>query len=459
MACAQTFTTLVTFDGTDGANPGAALVQALDGNLYGTTESGGLSGSLCSVGCGTVFRMTPGGTLTTLYDFCSQSNCADGFEPFFGPLIQGTDGNLYGTTVGGGAYDNGTIFKISLGGTLTTLHSFGFSDGASPYSSLIQASDGNFYGTTFGGGAQFYGTVFKMTPGGTLTTLYSFCAQSGCADGAEPEGALLQANDGNFYGATFSGGTGACSGGCGTVFKITPTGTLTTLHSFAGALTDGQGPIGGLVGPSAGILYGTTYFGGANSAGTIFKITTSGAETVFHNFDGTDGGNPYASLIQASDGSFYGTTQNGGTSGLGTIFAITPAGRLTTLYSFCSQSGCADGGVTRAGLVQDTSGKLYGASTFFGNASGDGTTFSLSVGLRPFVEAVPTSGRVGAAVKILGTNLTGATSVTFNGTAATFTVVSHSLITTTVPAGATTGSVLVTTPGNTLKSNVPFRIP
>lgn len=456
---AQTFTTLVTFDGTNGANPGAALVQATDGNLYGTTESGGLTGSLCSSGCGTVFRVTPGGALTTLYDFCSQSNCTDGFEPLFASLLQATDGNLYGTTVGGGTYDDGTVFKITPHGTLTTLHSFDFTDGFLPYAGLVQATDGNFYGTTFGGGSYFYGTVFKITPTGTLSTLYSFCSQSGCADGAYPEGALVQGADGSFYGTTFKGGTGAsCNGGCGTVFKITPTGAFTTLHSFAGAPTDGEGPSAGLAQGSSGNLYGTTYFGGANSSGIIFKMTPTGTETILQNLDGTDGANPYAPLIQASDGNLYGTTQNGGTNGLGTVFAITPSGSLTTLYSFCPESGCADGGATRAGLAQDTSGKLYGASTFFGNASGDGTIFSLSVGLGPFVETQPTSGRVGTAVKILGTNLTGATSVTFNGTAAVFTVVSGSLIKTTVPTGATTGKVQVVTPSRTLSSNVPFRV-
>jgi uncharacterized repeat protein (TIGR03803 family) len=459
-AQAQTLTTLHSFDGTDGASPYAALVQATDGNLYGTTLYGGPNScSYPGIGtifsCGTVFKITPSGTLATLYSFCSQSGCTDGQFPDAG-LIQATDGNFYGTTQLGGANGAGTVFKITPSGTLTTLHSFcsqSCTDGGAPYAGLVQGTDGNFYGTTFGGIAN--GTVFKITPSGTLTTIYTFCF--GCT-GANPYAGLVQATDGNFYGTTFFGG----ANGVGTVFEITPSGTLTTLYSFCpqSGCTDGANPYAALVQAANGDLYGTTEYG--NSSGTVFEITPSGTLTSLQAFNGPNGASPYAGLVQATDGNFYGTTEQGGANsctlgsqdvGCGTIFKITPGGVLTTLHSFDG----TDGEYPYAGLVQATDGNFYG-TTSGGGANGDGTVFSLSVGLGPFVETQPTSGNVGATVEILGTNLTGATGVSFNGTAATFTVVSASLITTTVPAGATTGYVKVATPSGTLTSNVAFRV-
>jgi len=190
------------------------------------------------------------------------------------------------------------------------------------------------------------------------------------------------------------------------------------------------------------------------SCGTIFKITPSGKLTSLHSFDGTDGANLQAALVQGTDGNFYGTTYGGGEFGDGTIFQITPSGTLTSLYSFSSDNGYN----SRSALVQDTNGEFYG-TTWYGGIDGDGTYLILSVGLGPFVGTLPTSGNVGTAVKILGTNLTGATTVTFNGTVAAFTVVSSSEITTTVPAAATSGTVKVTTPSGTLSSDVPFRVP
>jgi uncharacterized repeat protein (TIGR03803 family) len=392
---AQTLTTLFSFDGTDGQAPLAGLVQATNGDFYGTTFAGG-SGSdfFCLFpNCGTVFKITPSGTLTTLYSFCSQGNCTDGYQPIAG-LVQAASGDFYGTTID-------TFFKITPSGTLTTLYTFcsqsNCTDGTAPVS-LIQAANGDFYGTTYNYGANGnYGTVFKITPSGTLTTLYSFCSQSGCTDGEYPSG-LVQATNGDFYGITQLGGANSA----GTVFQITPTGALTTLHSFCSqsGCTDGNYPEGALVQGTDGSLYGTTSNGGPSREGTIFKITPGGALTTLHSFDGADGANPGAGLIQATNGEFYGTTVNGG----------------------------------------------------------DGTVFSLSVGLGPFVETQTTVGKVGAAVKILGTDLTGATSVSFNGTAAVFTVVSPSLIKTTVPAGATTGKVEVVIPSGTLSSNVPYRV-
>jgi uncharacterized repeat protein (TIGR03803 family) len=455
---AQTFKTLHSFDGTDGSYSQAGLVQATNGNLYGTTNVTPKKGSGANrygtvfQKYGTVFKISTSGALTTLHGF----GFTDGSLPYAG-LVQATDGNFYGTASGGGAHRTGTVFKITPSGTLTTLHSFcsksGCTDGESPHAGLVQATDGNFYGTTSSGGANGAGTVFKISPSGTLTTLHSFCSQSGCTDGSMPQAGLVQATNGNFYGTTSSGG----ANGFGTVFKISPSGTLTTLYTFcSGGCTDGLSPYAGLVQATDGNFYGTTSSSGARGYyGTVFKITPSGALTTLYTFDyGTDGASPFAGLVQATDGNFYGTTSLGGANVYyGTVFKITPSGALTTLYSFAG----TDGASPFAGLVQATNGNFYG-TTSSGGANGDGTVFSLSVGLGRFVETLPTSGKVGAAVKILGTNLTGATGVSFNGTAATFKVVSSSEITTTVPAGATSGFVKVMTPTKTLKSNVAFRV-
>jgi uncharacterized repeat protein (TIGR03803 family) len=454
-AQSQTFASLHSFDGTDGANPYGELVQATDGNFYGTTAEGGANGQ------GTVFKITPNGTLTTLYNFCSKSNCTDGALPYSG-LVQATNGNFYGTTIEGGASGSGTVFRITQSGTLTTLHSFcsesGCTDGGNPYAALVQATDGNFYGTTFVDGANNAGTVFRITPSGALTTIYTFCSQS-CADGGNTYAGLIQAANGDFYGTTIDGGTF----GFGTLFKITPSGTLTALYSFCSVepgCTDGAMPYGALVQGADGNFYGTTALngGGANGPdGTVFKMTPSGTLTTLHSFcsqsDCTDGASPYAGLVQATNGNFFGTTFGGGANGIGTAFEITPSGVLTTLHSFDS----TDGAGPFEDLAQGTDGSLYGA-TVAGGTNNDGTIFSVAVGLGPFVETQTSSGKVGSAVKILGTNLTESSAVMFNGTAALFKVASSSLINAIVPAGATTGFVTVMTSSGTLKSNKKFSV-
>ena len=451
------FTTLFNFDGSNGDGPLGTLVQGTDGNFYGTASGG-------AIGNGTVFKITPSGELTTLHQF----DGTDGNQP--GGLVLATDGNFYGTAAGGTSnactFGCGAIFKITPGGALTTLHNFDGSDGAYPQT-LIQATDGNFYGTTDEGGAvnfcfQGCGTVFRMSPSGAVTTLYNFCSENGCVDGSNPEGALVQGTDGNLYGPTFFGGaSNACPTlGCGTVFKITPAGVLTTLVSFN--LTNGASAAAGLVQGRDGNFYGTTEGGGADDicqtfvCGTVFKITQRGAVTTLHTFTypGTsDGLQPSAALVLATDGSFYGTTAEGGANGDGTVFRITPDGSFTLLHSFDG----TDGSSVFDGLFQGTDGSFY-APTFLGGANGDGTVFSLSVGLGPFVETVPTSGKVGTPLTILGTELTAATSVRLGGKEAAFTVVSASEITATVPPDARTGFVTVHTPSGTLKSNMKIRV-
>ena len=367
---AQTLTTLYSFSGPPaGAGPDGSLIQAKDGNFYGTTGGGGPN---CGVdGCGTAFKITPDGTLTTLYNFCSLPNCADGFFPFAG-LIQASDDNFYGTASAGGASGMGTVFQITASGTLTTLHSFDGSDGSAPFGALVQGRDGNFYGTTNAGGAGGGGTVFKMTPTGVLTTLYNFCFQDSCDHGSSPEAGLVQGRDGNFYGTTEFGGPFRPP--VGTVFKITPSGTLTTLQDF----TNGNGayPEAGLVQATDGNFYGTTRQGGPNGEGTVFKITSSGTLTTLYSFAGypSDGGYPVAALVQAIDGNFYGTTLGGGTSSDGIIFKITPTGTLTILQTFDRSNGSDPSG----GLVQTIDGSFYG-TTSQGGAIGLGTIFRLIV--------------------------------------------------------------------------------
>ena len=382
---AQTLTTLHSFcsaigDGCpDGQNPRAGLVQATDGDLYGTTEFGGAG--LAGV-FGTIFKITPGGALTTLQSF---GGATEGIYPYAG-LIQAANGNLYGTTSQGGANGGGTIFEIGLAGALTTVNSFGLGHGSQPWAGLVQTADGDFYGTTTKGGIYYYGAVFKLSATGALTTLHSFCSQGPpCPDGAAPQAGLIQGADGALYGTTNQGGAKPCPKlGCGTVFKITPAGDFTTLHSFS--WSDGGAPGASLVQAPDGYFYGTTS-DGTTGGGTVFKITPSGALTTLYTFcsvDGcVDGGGP-GGLIRTAEGLLYGMTNGGGAHGGGTIFKIAPGGALTTVYSFCSQSGCADGSAPGGPLVQAADGSFYG-TTFSGGTSrtcgsGCGTVFRLSGG-------------------------------------------------------------------------------
>jgi uncharacterized repeat protein (TIGR03803 family) len=464
---AQTFTTLFSFDGTDGSSPLGTMVQATSGNLYGTTALGGNTPSPtnCPNGCGTIFEITSSGKFSTLYAFCAELNsdgfCPDGNIPI-GGLVQATNGMLYGTTTGGGANDNGTFFEITPSGKLTTLYSFcslsNCSDGAVPEGTLTQGTSGNFYGTTFFDGATFYGTVFEITPAGKLTTLYNFCSKSDCTDGMFPGYGVIQGSDGSFYGTTDDGG----ANDDGTVFRVTSRGAFTTLYSFCSQANcvDGSGPSTPLLQAANGDFYGATG-GGTNGYGLIYSITAGGTIATAYSFcqlaSCGDGSYPKA-LVEGTDGSFYGATYGDGESNYGTVFSLTSTGELTTLHTFDDR----DGAGPDSGIVQATNGSFYGATYGGGNLTnctdGCGTLYSVSVGLGPFVKTLTTSGKAGATVIILGSSLAGTTRVTFNGTAATFTVVSASEIKTTVPSTATTGFVEVSTPGGTLKSNTRFRV-
>lgn len=395
---AQTFTPLVSFNGIDGGDPMAPLIQGSDGNLYGTTSTGTTSGGIAFGG--TIFKTTRSGALITLYSFCTQSSCADGSSPT--GLVQSADGSFYGTTQSGGlSTSSGTVFNLAANGTLTTLYSFcaqaKCADGAHP-ARLIHATNGSFYGTTSVGGASDLGTVFGVTPSGILTTLYSFCAKSQCSDGSEPFAGVIQARNGKFYGTTPFGGSTTKSDG--TVFKITSGGALTTLYRFCSQTncSDGALPIAGLVQGADGNFYGTTFSDGAHLGGTVFKITPSGVLTTLYSFCSVakcaDGSGPGSELIQATDGNLYGTTYEGGitnsncTHGCGTIFKITTSGTLTTLHSFCAQAHCSDGSHPSTALLQAADGNFYGSTssggTFYNKCGhGCGMLFKLSTGLGP----------------------------------------------------------------------------
>jgi uncharacterized repeat protein (TIGR03803 family) len=304
-------TTLYSFaGGTNGANPHACLVQSIDGYFYGTTYGPyGLSPS----GYGTVFKISAAGALTNLYSFTGRT---DGANPFTA-LVRGSDGYFYGTTQGGGAYTNqygqgyGTVFKIGSNGVFTTLHSFtGGNDGAFPEATLVQGTDGNFYGTASYGGRNNVGTVFKISADGALTNLYSFTGES---DGAYPQAGLTLGSDGNFYGTAYLGGDGA-----GTVFKISSNGAFKSLYSFTGA-NNGVEPETTMVQASDGNFYGTTEYGPGTDSGTVFKINSNGVFTTLCSLAGQS----FGGLVQGRDGNFYGTTLQGGAGGAGTVYRLT----------------------------------------------------------------------------------------------------------------------------------------
>jgi len=419
-----TFTVLTTFP--IGVFPLDPPIEGTDGNFYGIT--------VVNPAPATIYKVTPQGALTTIYTFCSQLICTDGSQPEAG-LVLGSDGNFYGTTLRGGANDFGTVFRITPAGMLTTLHSFDQTDGAGPCSPLIQANSGDFYGTTGSAG----GTIFKITPAGALTTLYKFPEPPSTGSCAPP----LQAANGNFYGTNADDGQGS-----GSIYELTPAGAFTTVHSFTGS--DGANPTDGLVQTADGNFYGTTVEGGAYGSGTVFQLAPDGTLITLYSFgspQSPDGAFPYAPLVYASNGKFYGTTSaGGGWGGFGTVFQISSQGALNRLYSFRARDGQP---VT--GLMQGTDGAFYGVAV--SGIVGGGILYKLSGGAPPFIKTVPLSGPPASTVTVLGTNLTGTTSVTFNGVAAAFTVASATEITTTVPAGATTGKVQVTTHNSTL-SNV-----
>jgi uncharacterized repeat protein (TIGR03803 family) len=364
-------TVLYSFTGgAAGADPQAGVVMDSSGNLYGTTQQGGTHGH------GTVFKVSSSGTDTVLHSFGSSGG--DGEDPQ-STLVMDSAGNLYGTTPRGGAHAGGTIFEINTDGSESILYSFGAGpDGRNPDAGLVMDSAGNFYGTTPQGGTYRAGTVFELSASGKETILHSFLALGMGGDGQNPQGALVMDSAGNLYGTTPYGGENMA----GTVFEVSGQGAETTLYSFTSATpTDGRIPYAGVIVDSGGNIYGTTIYGGANGDehgdGTVFTLSPAGKETALYSFGGAaaDGRNPYGSLVMDSDGNRFGTTQAGGAADAGTVFKLSAAGKETILYSF-GANGASDGSAPHAALLIDSVGNLYG-TTAGGGAHGDGTVFKI----------------------------------------------------------------------------------
>jgi uncharacterized repeat protein (TIGR03803 family) len=383
--------TLYKFTGSpDGDNPDACLIFDQAGNLYSTTMNGG-------AGYGTVFELKPNldgsWTESVLYNFMGE----DGANPFAG-LIFDQAGNLYGTTYRGGAGGDGTVFELTPNQdgswTESVLHSFTWSDGASPVGGVILDAVGSLYGTTTEGGTAGSGTVFKLTPNPdgswTESVLHSF---TGGGDGSYPDhGSLLFDGTGNLYGATAAGGKGTCyvwAPGCGTIFELTPnvdgSWTEQVLHRFSGG-TDGATPEPTLIFDQSGNLYGTTLLGGAHGVGNVFELMPnpdgSWKEKVLHHFNGKNGSQPWAGVIFDQAGNLYGTTIVGGNlsycngGGCGVVFELTPnpdgSWKESVRYRFIGKDASEPWG-----LIMDAAGNLYG-TTLIGGVKGRGAVFEIT---------------------------------------------------------------------------------
>jgi uncharacterized repeat protein (TIGR03803 family) len=405
------FTVLASFASYGSAN---GVILGKDGNLYGTTLYGG------NYYYGSAFKVSPSGTITTIYQFGSvqenPGNPLDGSNP--NALIQGTDGNLYGTTQYGGANGWGSIFKLTTAGKLTTLYSFGTTtdpngnplDGDTPLAALVQGADGNLYGTTSGESSGSYGTVFMISTSGSFTKLYSF---TGGHDGSSPSAPLVEAG-GNFYGTASAGG----AHDLGSIFEITAAGVLTPLYSFGsiqdkfGNGLDGEYP-NGLVLAADNYLYGTAQYGGSNDLaqygppsgdGAAFRISQSGVFQSLGSFDevGQDGFNPIGSLVQSAHGTLYGVTSAGGANQKGAIFALSTSGTIGSAFWFTQDSGDGTPSVfdnnnysftyVGPGMTLGSDGNFYGATIEGGPThNGDGTVFRFAVTQGPVITSQPAS--------------------------------------------------------------------
>ena len=512
LAQSQTYTDLHDFNPSAG-DPHtfieSKLAQGRDGNFYTESNGGGASGN------GTVFKVSPSGTTTVIHSF----DGTDGANAI-GGMTLGTDGNLYGDTWSGGSFGNGITFKITPAGTETALHNFADNgDGANPANVLVRNST-LFYGTTNNASAE---TIYQVTSGGVLKTLHTFSNADGQAGGQ-----LLLGSDGNIYGGMNQGGTF----GFGTAFKMTPKGVLTVLHNFN--ITDGDQAAPGMVEITPGKFYGTTELGGSTGDGVVYSLTSSGTFSVLHSLSSSTDGHQVLDPTLATDGNVYGLTVSGGSANCGTIFKVTAVGAFSVVYPFDNTHGCNPSG---GYLTQGTDGKLYGIANAGGaNGNGvffsldvglspfvnlmttsgkegskveilgqgfssssvvkfggvaattisrTGSTYILATvpagaltgpvtvttgattltspqtfKVLPTISGfTPTSGLVGTAVTITGTGLTQGTKVTFGRVAATtFTVNSDTQVTATVPAGAKTGKIAITTSGGTATSSTVFTV-
>ena len=465
-AQAQTYTPIYDF-GAGGlyemnSFPLGQLALGRDGNFYGTVQNpNGHSG---------IYEITPQGVATVLWadNSPSYTQCLTG-------LTLGTDGLFYGTcnTYGGNndqSGGSGIVFRFDPNAGFTVLYSFPECNGTGSLypSALTLGTDGNFYGTTTGNGfcPNPDGTVFRVTPSGTLTTLHVFEGH-GTGDGTSPMGSLTLGADGDFYGTTPEGGSSPSN--AGTVYKITPKGKLTVIHSFDGS--EGYEPETGVTLGADGKFYGTTASGGTEGEGTIFQVTTAGKIAFLHSFnyavDDVDG--PTNPLTLGSDGNLYGPA-NCFPWGCGaeSLYNITTKGVYTDLYNgFTDPNGaCPDQSVTgcylSSPMLLHTNGTFYGTTMQGGDYEnqpiGHGVFYSFSTGLKPYIILQFPRGSVGQSIGIFGQGFTKATAVAFNGKSATFDVISDTYLTATIPTGATKGYVTVTMPSGTLKSDIKLTV-
>lgn len=449
-AQSQTPTLLYTFmQTTDACATRGNIVQGRDGNMYGTGAACGANGS------GAVYKISPSGAESVLFSFPQQwTNCGGA------GLTLGSDGNFYGTCVSGNPGTGmGSIFQLTPAGVFTDLHDFTGGNGDSlPVYPPIQASDGNFYGVS-GNEVQVCGNVYKMTPGGVYTNLHTFSG-SDCHSSN-----LFQASDGNLYGTLAS-----CTlpGSVGCVYKISTKGVFKEIHGFA--FTTGQGPCTGMIQGKDGKLYGATNQGAANGSGNIYKMTTTGVATDLHDFNNaTDAScvnniGPPVNLLQVADGAFYGVNPAFGPNGTGSIYKLTSTNAFS---AFLFPSPPVDGNLPSSTLIQHTNGLVYGTTPSGGGGGGgcpnpcQGTFFSVATGDAAFANLEPTqkTGFVGASVGVFGQGFSGASVVKFGGVAATSVTLSGTTyLTAVVPVGAHTGVVTVTTGSTTLKSPQTYKV-
>lgn len=446
----QTVTTLFNFTGSQNAStPVGVMAQGRDGNYYGITQS---------PGAGTIYKIDASGNFTLLHTMASDSSEGASCNG----LVLGTDGNFYGTCYrGGNSGIYGTIFKVTPAGTLTLLHAFNpavvTTEGCLPLGVPFQASDGNFYGTTQECGSNGLGNAYKITPAGVFTTINQFSPSANI--GYTLTSTLIQGSDGNLWGTANFGGVN----GGGTVFKMSLSGTVTAVYSFTSGIfsTTGSTPYAGLVLGNDGNYYGTTQQGGPNGQGVVFKVTPGGVATVLHNFNITadNGGVPQLPMTLGTDGNFYGVATDcfaGGCSPAD-IFKITSAGVFTDVYNFTDFGG-NDNSEPFMPLLLATTGTFYGTTATAGS-SDSGSFYSLAEGQTAFAAILGKSAKVGAMVGILGQGFSSSSVVKFGGVKATKVTPSGSTyLTATVPTGALTGTVSVTTGTTTLNGLGTFKI-
>jgi uncharacterized repeat protein (TIGR03803 family) len=442
LAQAQTFKVLVDAGATGSTtNPNSQFVtQGRTGEMYFTANSGAF------------FEISSTGVLKVVDDIPNY--------PSSGATL-GSDGNYYLTDLNGGPGGDcgfsgcGQILKVSSAGVQTVLYSFtGEGDGSDPTAAPIEATNGLFYGTAQSDGGVNEGTAYSITSKGAFTVLHSFDADT---EGYQINAALVEGTDGNFYGQTVYGG----ANGDGTIFKMTPTGTVTVLHTFGG--TDGAHGAYALVQASDGNFYGVAQ-GGANGSGVVYKITSGGTYTVLYNFPPGDGYEPGSTLTIGSDGKLYGVTSAGGGGEYGSLYNITTAGTFKTLYTFCASGACTDGSGPNTQLQQNTDGVFYGATNnggdmSCGNGIGCGVVYSLNMGLAPFAKLVSKAGKENSLAGILGQGFSKSSVVKFGGVEATkIALTGTTFINATVPAGALTGAVTITTGTTTLTAQQNFNV-